>query len=81
MFFRVLLCIAMFVFHAPAMAVEAQGSIGADILSPRTMDLKSLKKLCKEEPQTMACELYKERVLDKKANKMRTYSVYTAHFQ
>jgi hypothetical protein len=81
MFFRVLLCIIFVFVPSHLMAGQAQGDIGVNIISPRTMDLKSLRTLCKDEPQTIACELYNEKILDKKTNKKSSYSVYTANFQ
>lgn len=82
MAFRVLLCVfCVFMPTHHVMASQAVGGIGVSIISPTTLDLKSLKKLCKAEPETMACALYEERKLDRTTNKKKSYSVYTANFQ
>lgn len=84
MVFRVLLCIVYVSYlFAPSgvMAAQAQGDIGVTILNYRTLDLTTLKKICKEEPETMACDLYEEKKLDQRTNKSDSYSVYTANFQ
>jgi len=80
-FWRVFLSIAIVLTPSSLSAAQGQGDIGASIVSLKTLDIKTLKKICKEDPNTIACELYQEKKLDRKTNKKRSYSVYTANFQ
>ncbi len=76
-----ILCFTVFFSSSSSFAFQVQGQMEVSILNPNEMDLKDLKKLCKEEPDTMACDVYEERLEEKNLKADRSYEVYTAHFQ
>ncbi len=75
------LCVCLHVPSVYADQGRVQGSMDAQIIDPLKMNLEALQKFCKAEPQTVACEIYKEQVLDKKKETQHGYEVLTANFQ
>lgn len=80
-FWRVAVCVFVVSMPSSLWASQARVDIGAIILNIRSMEVKSLLKICKEQSNSIDCELYQEKKIDRKTNKHRTYSVFTANFQ
>lgn len=78
---RVLFCIATVLAPSSLSAAQGQGDMSASIVSYRTLDIKTLKNICKKQREVVACDLYREKKLDRATNQKKSYSVFTANYQ
>lgn len=67
-------------------AANIKGSIGARILDITTMDIREAKKLCKEQPDIVKCEVLKEKKdlfqsIEGLPEDAKIYDVLTANFE
>lgn len=76
-----IICVCVLLYVPLAFAGQGQGAMDAQIINPLKMSLEELQKFCKEEPHTVACEIYNEQILDKKKQTHHSYEVLTANFQ
>lgn len=84
MFIRLVFCVLCFCVLSTSVSAnqgQGQGEMEVNIIQPSTMDLETLKEFCHEEPDTIACELYLEKVEDEELKIEESYNVYTANFQ
>lgn len=77
-----ILCCLCVLFYVPAVKAEqAQGHIGAAIIDLQQMTTEDLQKFCEEEPQTVACQIYQEQVVDEEKENLQVYEVLTGNLQ
>ncbi len=87
MFYRVFLfgVLSTFLFSLPisGFAASGHGKMASSIIDPLRMSLEEAKRLCREEPQLVKCDVLQETLIEKdiKATKKHSYHVLTANFE
>jgi hypothetical protein len=71
----------------PVHASEASGEVGVRLVDPLVIDIKEAKRFCKEEPQTVKCDILREQLKGKKLKAKvkslnnRSYNILSANFE
>jgi hypothetical protein len=71
--------------HNSTHASEISTDVGATLVDPLLINVKEAKRFCKEEPQTVKCDILRENLKGKKVKigpvRNHTYNILSANFE